>query len=98
MIEKYKIHLTDGGVIGMKFDHLKNVVSIGGLVRFRRQMLGLIVDYLQNINIPTPRFPQRNKIRFDMYCTNKKLDEALDLLAEHGIVVETVTALERIMR
>jgi hypothetical protein len=33
-----------------------------------------------------------------MYCTNKKLDEALDLLAEHGIVVETVTALERIRR
>lgn len=97
MIEKYVIHLSEGGIVAIKFDILKKQVTVGGRSRFRRWMESIVQDYFQ-LPISEMKWTQRNKVRYIMFCTKKKFDTAIDLLQEHGVVVKSVTSLERIMR
>ena len=97
MTEKYLVHLSDGGVVAMKHDLSQKTVTVGGLVRFRRSLESILTEYLK-VSVPQMRMTQRNKIRFSSFCTKKKFDDAMDLLQEHGVVVENVSNLGRVMR
>lgn len=97
MVEKYMIHLPQQGIVALKFDMIKREMVIGGNARFRRIIDNIIQDYFQ-LPATELQWTQRNKIRYVMFCTKRKFDEALDLLREHSITVEAVTSLGRLMR
>lgn len=97
MIEKYIIMISDNASIGMIYDRDCKQVSLGGNYKFRLSIESVISDYFGD-EIPEPVSVQKNKLRYVLSGKSKDdVARAMNLLEDHGFVVEQVTKLGRLM-
>ena len=98
-MEKYFIYL-DGCTLGVKYDSVAQTLTVGGYLRFRREIIALCEEYF-GITIDDGTkfsFPQVNKCKYVISTPYQFFYNGLKLLTEHGFSFTKTNSLERIFR
>jgi len=98
MRRKYVVHLPDGGVVGLRFNPRDCAFNIGGRMRYKVWMLGML-EQIFRVNVAFQKIG-RNKIRGNATIGANTFKGGLKLLdiPELGFKVEKVTSLGRLFR
>ena len=99
MIEKLLVLFADSdAVIAVKYNRVRKRCVVGSNVRFNREMQSVIIEYFRQDHVPRARLIQKNKVRYEFDLPIGTYDDGVNLLKEHGIIVQNVKRHGRIMR
>lgn len=98
-MEKYFIYL-DNCTLGVKYASVSQLLTVGGYLRFRREIITLCEEYFGvAIDAETPFFlPQANKCKYVILTPYRSFYNGLKLLTEHEFSFVKTTSLERLFR
>lgn len=94
--EKYFLHVRSV-TLGMRYNFDNFEFVIGGYANCKSSMETILTDYF-NIDIPEPRFTQKNKMQYIIRMEPEIYKTGFEMLEEHSFVMEKTTNHERLMR
>lgn len=97
MIRKYIVRLDESCVFGLKYNPVTEAIIIGGKTRWKIEMSRMARSVFGCKGIRWERTCAVNKIRTKFKITGDGFTAALGVLAGHGVSVQEVESLGRIM-
>lgn len=96
MIEKHMIY-PENGVFGVKYDHSRKKLIVGGPFIFRKMMRSSMETYfVEHVN--AGKIVSGNKMRYEEDCSVEKFDNGMESIRQHGIVTKQVNNFGRLFR
>ena len=98
-MQKYFLYIDADMVLAVKFNPIEGTLTIGGNVKFERQMEMILAEYFEcELGNCSRIMTQANKARYVCEIEREKFHEGLTRLEEHGFTLTQTDNLERIMR
>jgi hypothetical protein len=97
MQEKHFLFISDSITVAMRYDFDSKILVFGGLMRFRPNIMEVIVALLPSSEYSSRKM-RPNKVRIEIPLEEKEYDAFVKALKENNIQIQQTKSFERVMR